>query len=73
MQNFELAMRNFSFNLDSIFYSLSLDLLDLPEGIKPPGLIPNGLLDLAYVILFLAAFIFSELNFPLTLINLPLV
>lgn len=73
MQNFELAMRNFSFNLDSTFYSPSLVLLDCPEGIKPPGLIPNGLLDLAYVILLLAAFIFSEVNFPLTLINLPLV
>lgn len=58
MQSFELAMRDFSFNLGSTFYFPSLDLIDSPEGIKPPGLIPNGLLDLAYVISIACCFYF---------------
>lgn len=58
MQNFGLAMRDFSFHLDSIFHSSSLDLTDCPESIKPPGFIPDGLLDLAYVISIACCFYF---------------
>lgn len=51
-------MWDFSFNFDSTFYSSSLDLIDCPEGIKPPGLIPNRLLDLAYVLFIAHCFYF---------------